>query len=208
MPSINTKRRIPGEKRRQSIMKTAWKLFAKKGYAAVTLDEIISKAGGSKSSIYEFFGGKEGLFFAIHEEATANIIKNMALPETEGMPIREALKHIGFALGRNILSDKAIELYRLSVSVSKKFPKIAKYFYEYGPLTAQKVLADFLRKQTRAGRLKIDDHKRAAEIFFATVLEYKHMEMSLNYTGIPSDRELKRIIDEAVDVFYKAYGID
>jgi TetR/AcrR family transcriptional repressor of mexJK operon len=197
----------PGDRRRKAMMQAAWELFMKKGYAAVSLDEIIRKAGGSKSSIYGFFGNKEGLLLAIIKDLTADILQDMRLPDTEGLSSREALRQIGFALGRDILSDQGIGLYWLCVSISRRFPKIARAFYEAGPRTPQRVLAEFLKKESDAGRLRIDDPLRASEVFHALLLDYTHLAMSLNVQGPPTDKELKKIVDNAVELFLRIYGV-
>ncbi|MGE5174191.1 MAG: TetR/AcrR family transcriptional regulator [Betaproteobacteria bacterium] len=207
MAKKTVQRSAPGDKRRQAMMDAAWKLFMQKGYGAVSLDEIIRKSGGSKSSIYEFFGNKEGLFSAIIEGLTAKILADMRLPDTEGIPVRDALRRIGLALGRDILSEHGVGQYRLSVSISKTFPKMAKLFYESGPRTAQRALADYLAKEARTGRLKIKDPLRASEIFHALLLDFTHMAMSLNVRSSPTDKELKQLVDEAVDLFLKIYGV-
>jgi len=50
------------EQRRERIVRMAWPLFLRKGYDNVSIDEIIGVVGGSKATIYTWFGGKEGLF--------------------------------------------------------------------------------------------------------------------------------------------------
>src|SRR5512143_547833 len=203
MAKKTVQRTVPGDRRRTAMMDAAWKLFMQKGYVAVSLDEVIRTSGGSKSSIYEFFGSKEGLFLAIIEDITAKIVSDMRLPDTEGMPTREALRRIGFALGRDILSEQGIGLYWLSVSISRKFPKVARGFYESGPRTPQRALANFLAKEGKTARLKIKDPLRASEVFHALLLDFTHLAMSLNVRSAPSGKELKKIVDEAVDLFLK-----
>ncbi len=44
---------------------SANELFLQHGYDAVSLDDIVNHAGGSKASIYKYFGNKDGLFTAI-----------------------------------------------------------------------------------------------------------------------------------------------
>lgn len=46
---------------KQNLAKAAWELFRKKGYEDTTIDDIIKKAGASKSSFYYYFDGKESL---------------------------------------------------------------------------------------------------------------------------------------------------
>ncbi len=50
-----------GIERRLALLLSATELFLEKGYDAVSLDDIVNHAGGSKASIYKYFGNKEGL---------------------------------------------------------------------------------------------------------------------------------------------------
>lgn len=51
-----------GLKTRNKILKTATRLIADKGYHAVSVDEIVDKAGVNKRMVYHYFGNKEGLY--------------------------------------------------------------------------------------------------------------------------------------------------
>ena len=54
-----------GHERRLALLISANELFLERGYDAVSLDDIVNHAGGSKASIYKYFGNKDGLFTAI-----------------------------------------------------------------------------------------------------------------------------------------------
>ncbi|MEB3754236.1 TetR/AcrR family transcriptional regulator [Acinetobacter sp. MD2(2019)] len=54
-----------GFERRLAFVLSATSLFLEKGYDAVALDDIVNHSGGSKASIYKYFGNKKGLFKAI-----------------------------------------------------------------------------------------------------------------------------------------------
>lgn len=54
-----------GIERRLALLLSATELFLQNGYDAVSLDDIVQHAGGSKTSIYKYFGNKDGLFTAI-----------------------------------------------------------------------------------------------------------------------------------------------
>ncbi|HEE5471130.1 TPA: helix-turn-helix transcriptional regulator [Acinetobacter baumannii] len=47
-----------GIERRLALLLSATELFLEKGYDAVSLDDIVNHAGGSKTSIYKYFGIK------------------------------------------------------------------------------------------------------------------------------------------------------
>lgn len=65
-------------RRRHEILRAAQAVFAEKGYANATLDEIAQRAEFGKGTIYNYFeGGKEGILFAsfdaIYDDFTALI---------------------------------------------------------------------------------------------------------------------------------------
>lgn len=51
-----------GEKTRQRILKIAIRLFAEKGFAGTSVDEIVDSAGVNKRMVYHYFGNKEKLY--------------------------------------------------------------------------------------------------------------------------------------------------
>jgi AcrR family transcriptional regulator len=57
--------RMSGQERREQLLDVGRKLFAEKGFEAVSVEEIASKAGVSKPVVYEHFGGKEGLYAVV-----------------------------------------------------------------------------------------------------------------------------------------------
>lgn len=57
--------RMSGQQRREQLLDVGRRLFAEKGYEAVSVEEIAAKAGVSKPVVYEHFGGKEGLYAVV-----------------------------------------------------------------------------------------------------------------------------------------------
>ena len=61
-------------RRRQAMLRAAQSVFAEKGYAQATLDEIAERAEFGKGTLYNYFeGGKEDLLFAILDEVHDDI---------------------------------------------------------------------------------------------------------------------------------------
>ncbi len=54
---------------RQRLLEAAIELFARKGYAATSVQEIVAACGVTKPVLYYYFGSKEGLFAEIMQEA-------------------------------------------------------------------------------------------------------------------------------------------
>lgn len=57
--------RMSGRERREQLVDVGRRLFADKGFEAVTIEEIAAKAGVSKPVVYEHFGSKDGLYAVI-----------------------------------------------------------------------------------------------------------------------------------------------
>ncbi len=199
--SMNT----AGERRRKAILDAAWSLFLEKGFAAVSVDEIIRASGGSKSSLYKFFGSKEGILKVLIESFAEEMLREVDLPFSSDQSVETALRRIGLHVGSMALSPFAINQYRLAVSNVQPFPEIARLWYESGPDKTFDGLADYFKKETDAGRLNIKDPKKAALFFFGMIIFKDNMAMSIG-ADPPSRSELEANVDEAVRVFIAAYG--
>ncbi len=61
------------ERTRAEIIEVATHEFADQGYAGARVDEIAAKTRTTKRMIYYYFGGKEGLYLAVLEQAYRHI---------------------------------------------------------------------------------------------------------------------------------------
>lgn len=196
---------LAGERRRKAIMEAAMSLFTEKGYAAVTMDEIISVAGGSKSSLYKYFGNKEGVLKAVVESLADDMLQEINIPFHSYQTPREALNRIGLRVSKLILSANASNQYRIAISNSNVFPDTSRIWYESGPERTFDGLAEYLKRENSAGRLQVDNPKRAALFFLGMIVFKDHLTMSIGFDP-PPESEMKEIVKEAVDVFLSAYG--
>lgn len=62
----------------EQTLEAAHSLFAERGYAAVTMDEIAAAVGVTKPLLYNYFGNKERLYIACMERAGDSLIQTIA----------------------------------------------------------------------------------------------------------------------------------
>ncbi len=62
----------------EQTLAAAHELFAERGYAAVTMDEIAAAVGVTKPLLYNYFGNKERLYIACMEQAGDSLINTIA----------------------------------------------------------------------------------------------------------------------------------
>ncbi|HEX6827508.1 MAG TPA: TetR/AcrR family transcriptional regulator C-terminal domain-containing protein [Burkholderiales bacterium] len=87
-----------------------------------------------------------------------------------------------------------------------KNPKIAQFMYEAGPIPAMAAFAELLRNYAAKGLLDVRDPARAADYFFSLRKGDLHFRDLLNIARPPSEAELKRHVEDFVDVFLRAYA--
>ena len=61
--------RLPRAEREQQMLDAAHALFAERGFAAVTMDEVAAAVGVTKPLLYTYFGNKDRLYLACMERA-------------------------------------------------------------------------------------------------------------------------------------------
>ncbi len=65
------------EARKTQILRTAERIFGKKGFQDTTISEIAKEAKISEASIYEYFSTKEGLLFSVPTKNASELFKLM-----------------------------------------------------------------------------------------------------------------------------------
>ncbi len=65
------RKRMPRADRMRQMIEVAEQVFAERGYAAASMDEIAELVGVSKPMLYEYFNSKEGLLLACIRESRA-----------------------------------------------------------------------------------------------------------------------------------------
>jgi TetR/AcrR family transcriptional repressor of mexJK operon len=194
-----------GEKRRHAMIEAAYSLFIEKGYASVSVDDIIRVSKGSKSSLYKFFGSKEGILKAVVESLAEEMLREIHLEFPSAKTAREALNRVGMVFADLALSDNAINQHRQAVSHARAFPDLAKLWYESGPKRTIDGFANFLERETAAGRLRVADPARAAWFFIGMIIVHDNMRLLVGLPR-PERSALKEIVAEAVEVFLARYG--
>src|ERR1700691_6083052 len=80
--------------RREQIIAVATELFLAHGLDGVSVDAVVQSAGGSKSSVYSYFGNKEGLFIAVVERLCSAILVPLAAIDVTGLSLEDGLTKI------------------------------------------------------------------------------------------------------------------
>ena len=85
---------------RSRVLQAAGKVFAERGFAAASLDQVAAAAGFTKGAVYSNFGSKDELFLALMTDEVARRVDvvERALRDTTDLP--DALAAVGTELSR------------------------------------------------------------------------------------------------------------
>ncbi|MEZ5936930.1 MAG: TetR/AcrR family transcriptional regulator [Hyphomonadaceae bacterium] len=199
-------KRSPGEEpgraelRRAAFLAAAREVFLENGYEGASMSEIVRRAGGSMSTLYEQFGDKKGLFQAVVDRRVAEITRQSEL-ELEGhTPLREGLERIGRYYVQQLTSPESLNMVRAMISQARNFPEMAMKISYRIPERVRESLGHYLRDRVAAGEIEIDDCEGAAAAFLDLLRARMQLRGLVDVDWRPSEEEVKTIVDRAVKV--------
>ncbi|GAA4178113.1 TetR/AcrR family transcriptional regulator [Gryllotalpicola koreensis] len=154
--------------RRDDILDAAVRLFLAGGFEQVTLDDIAPEAHVTKRTIYAYFGDRTEIFLAAVERLRDRTLR----PPARGKDLNDLAAEIVFTLH----SDEAVGLHRLMIAESRRFPELARRFYEDGPRGYIAALSEHLGTPDAA----------QAEALFALLLGERHRQRLLGLLPAPT----------------------
>lgn len=194
------------EKRGQ-ILQGAARIFAADGYEGASMARIAHEAGVSKGTLYNYFDSKAALFSAYVAEACQQYLSHVFDGTDHESDPASVLRGIGRRMLAMMLSDTGLTMYRMVIAEAAKFPGLARGFFEAGPARAIDFMARWLAEEAAQGRLCVEDPGFAAEQFFNLCQTRLVIRRKLEMLDDPSEAEIDRVVDAAVMVFLRSYGV-
>jgi TetR/AcrR family transcriptional regulator, mexJK operon transcriptional repressor len=192
--------RVP---KHDAILDAARRVFLREGYSA-SMDLVAAEAGVSKQTVYNHFGSKEGLFRAIVDHVSSELLD--VLVERDGTRADPAstLEAVARRFLKLLLEPSYLALHRMLVAQAPRFPDLAREIYLGGPARAANELALYLAQETRKGTLAVTDPALAAQQFFGALCGHLHLGALLSPRDAPGEAEIERAIAHAVRGFLRA----
>jgi AcrR family transcriptional regulator len=191
--------------KRRQIVQGARSIFLAQGFDAASMNDIAKAAGVSKGTLYVYFDNKEQLFEAIvHEECLAHAEGAFNLDASD-RDVEKNLRRLGTAYIEFLCSPEKASALRTVIAIADRMPEIGKVFYETGPSTGIAKLAEYLRAQTAAGVLAVDDAEVAAAQFLDACQSTLFKPVLFNFAAAPAPERIEHVVGIAVKTFLAAY---
>jgi AcrR family transcriptional regulator len=184
-------------------LEAAAELFLKDGYEATSIDAILLRSGGSKSTLYAYFPTKEDLFRSVIDAVVAN---DMGGALDGAGNARIALTEFATQRLKVVLSPRHRAVLGLVIAERERFPDIARIYFERGPQRSHRLLAHYLEILCRREVLVIDDAEEAAEFFIGMLFQRWYKQLLYLDMPLPTEAAMRERAERVVARFFAAYG--
>ena len=192
-----------GRARLAKILEVATELFLKVGYEQTSIDAILLRSGGSKSTLYAYFPTKEDLFRSVIDDVVAN--SDLATSLDISANARAVLTEFAVNRQRVVLSPRHRAVVGLVIAERDRFPDLAQIYCERGPQRSSRQLVTYMEALRNREILGIDDAEEAAEFFIGMLFQRWLKHLYYVSTPPPTEALIRARAERVVARFWAAY---
>jgi AcrR family transcriptional regulator len=143
----------------EQALAAAHELFAERGYAAVTMDEVAAAVGVTKPLLYNYFGNKERLYAACMERAGDALVKTIVETVGDTSSPSEALNQGLRAFFAFLDADRAAWAVLFDETLPRSgevAERVAEYRGRLADLVSESLIAQLPAKRRAAARIEVE----------------------------------------------------
>jgi AcrR family transcriptional regulator len=195
------------EARPKELLDAALDLFVEKGFAATRSEEVASRAGVSKGTLYLYYPSKEEL---LKEVIRHNVVNQIA----EGMEIvrafegssSELLAYVLHLWWERVGETRASGILKLMMSEVRNFPEIAQFWVDEVTSPADRMIAEIVQRGIDAGEFRqVNSVENAVHALIAPLLFLVMNKHSLGACVAGAKFDPRAVIEAQVDLVL--YGL-
>ncbi len=194
MPSPATKPAADAQVRRR-LLDSAGELFARCGYAATTVREIVAAAGVSKPALYYYFQNKEGIYLELMNEAFGRFGELLQLiRESRQGTSRERLNHLISSVMELIVKD--IRVVRVMYAIYYGPPQGAPFFdFDHYHRLLHEAVEELVAQGQAAGEFRPGETRELAWAIMGALVLAVEQELSCPADETMGAAGLTRVLD-------------
>ncbi len=176
----------------------AFALFAEQGFAATRLEDVATRAGVSKATIYRYFDSKEALFEAVVKSAIAPRFAEATLLVDAFEGTSPDLLRTFFKIVRGVLAGPMPALLKMIVSESGTFPQLATLWADLVVSKVMGLVTRIIARGIERKEFRPVDLKVIGPIIVAPVFLLAIAKQTFSHTQMPFDRD--RLLDQHIEL--------
>jgi len=200
---------LPGtsDERRHAMLAVARAMFLEHGYARTSMSAVAARIGGSKTTLWTYFPGKEALFLAVASDLIEEYAGHVAAGLVFDGPFDRCLAGFGTGLLTALTSPPVRALQRIVAAEAVTIPGLGLRFHEQGLAHGWHKVAAYLEQAQARGLVRAEaDPLRAAQHLIGLLQSGCYQRHLMSDSGSPAAQTIAADVDAAVAAFCRAYG--
>jgi AcrR family transcriptional regulator len=156
--------------RRGAIIEAALDEFVARGFTATRIDDIASRAGVAKGTIYLHFKDKESMFEELIRTALVPLIGRLQAPPAMGGPVRDMIEGFARMFIQEVANTRRGEIVRLIVAEGPRFPSVADFYYREVVSRGLAAMRALIELGVARGEIKQKDLARFPQLIIAPAI--------------------------------------
>lgn len=188
-----------------ALLDAARQLFLKHG-PDLTMDQVITQAQVSRTTLYANYPDKAALLEAMFARESRRIVSEEFASASFAVGVEEALTGFGERL-LGFLSDREMMGFeRLIPLVAHAHPTLAARFFAAGPGRAHGILCRLVEQGVERGELVVEDVEEAVSDLFGLWQGFRRIQQAFGEKRPRVGEELTRHVTRCVQKFMRLYG--
>ena len=190
------------EARPDEMLDAALELFMEKGFAATRVEDIASRAGVSKGTVYLYFPSKDALLEGLVRRAIVPVADSAlaVVAAHDGHP-REIITLVLKALGARFSDPRIVAIPKIVLREAAGFPHLAEIYRSAVLDRALPAFVALIRRGIAAGHLRPVDPELTLRSVIGPILA--HVILAEVFGVTPRDGlELDRLIDNQLSILF------
>jgi AcrR family transcriptional regulator len=198
------------EERPRELLDAALDLFVERGFAATRMEEIATRAGVSKGTLYLYYPSKEELLKAVIRERLSDEINAVA---------DEAARHAGSAseLLRKLYVQWWLRIYdgptsgvfKLIITEVRGFPEIAELYFREVVEPGSQLIVDMIRRGIATGEFRhVDVDAAVHSLLLPMVMLCVHKHSLGACAPTPSLQDPRVFVQQHVDIVVRGLAAE
>jgi AcrR family transcriptional regulator len=145
------------------LLEAALDVFFQKGFAAARLEDIATRAGVSKGTVYLYFNSKEDVFEALVKAIPLPNVEHLrAIASDTSVPADLMLRRVLTLLGGMLRDERMTKFPRLIIGEGGRFPKLAESYKREVISRGVAIMSSIIERGIEEGRFRKIDPQHAA----------------------------------------------
>lgn len=192
--------------KRLALLAAARKLFLERGSEAVTMDQVLSRAGVSRATLYSNFADKGELLAAVIDAESERIVTGQWANGHLEQLVEETLIRLGAKLLRFIAEADTLAFERLIAQAALADPGYGTRFFAVGPGRVRGVVMAIIHAGQERGELRPCDAEAAANDLLGLWQGFWRLEIQYSHRPAADPAELDRLVRHGVRQFLRLYS--